>query len=38
MINDILTITPGEDVTINEWFKKKLQIQIVLRIQILKIN
>lgn len=28
MINDILTITPGEDVTINEWFKKKLQIQI----------
>ena len=28
MINDILEITPGKDVTINEWFKNKLQIQI----------
>ena len=28
MINDVLSITPGEDVTINEWFKNKLQLHI----------
>ena len=28
MINEILSITPGNDVEINEWFQKKLQLHI----------
>ena len=28
MMNEILSITPGNDVEINEWFQKKLQLHI----------
>ena len=27
-MNEILSITPGNDVEINEWFQKKLQLHI----------